>query len=72
MYYFIVNPASGSNRGRSVWKSVKKKLDQAGAAYRSFLLSDREKHARLPLHWLHPVSLPSSLSSAATVRSMKS
>ena len=39
MYYFIVNPASGSNRGRSVWKSVKKKLDQAGAAYRSFLLS---------------------------------
>lgn len=39
MYYFIVNPASGSGRGLTVWKKIKAQLDQAGVSYRSSLLS---------------------------------
>lgn len=39
MYYFIVNPASGSNRGRSVWKTVQKILKQSETEFRSYLLT---------------------------------
>ena len=39
MYYFIINPSSGSGRGLSVWKTVKKELERLGVIYKSFLLS---------------------------------
>lgn len=38
MYYFIINPASGSGRGRIVWETIKKELDHLSVEYRSFLL----------------------------------
>lgn len=41
MYYFIVNPASGSGRGRTVWNLVKAELDRLGADYRFYLLSGK-------------------------------
>lgn len=41
MYYFIVNPASGSGRGRSVWNAVRTELDQSSIPYKDFLLSRR-------------------------------
>lgn len=39
MYYFIVNPASGSGRGKTVWVTVKTELDRLDVHYRAFLLS---------------------------------
>lgn len=39
MYYFIVNPASGSGKGLLVWKKIKAELDRLGVSYRSYLLS---------------------------------
>lgn len=39
MYYFIVNPASGSGKGRAVWNTVRKELDRRKVVYRAFLLS---------------------------------
>ena len=39
MYYFIINPASGSGKGRLVWKTVRKELERSGVSYRSFLLA---------------------------------
>ena len=33
MYYFIINPSSGSGRGLSVWKTVKKELERLGVIY---------------------------------------
>lgn len=41
MYYFIVNPASGSGRGRSVWNTICAELDRNHISYKSFLLSRR-------------------------------
>lgn len=38
MYYFIINPASGSGHGRIVWNTIQKELDRLGVAYRHFLL----------------------------------
>ena len=38
MYYFIINPASRSGRGRIVWETIKKELDHLGVEYRHFLL----------------------------------
>lgn len=38
MYYFIINPASGSGRGRKVWNIVKKELDRLDIQYRYFIL----------------------------------
>ena len=39
MYYFIINPASGSGRGLSVWKTIENELNRLGTDYRAFLLS---------------------------------
>ncbi len=39
MYYFIVNPASGSGKGLFVWKKIKAELERLGVSYRSYLLS---------------------------------
>jgi YegS/Rv2252/BmrU family lipid kinase len=36
MYIFIVNPASGSGKGRKVWKKVQRKVTKLGIPYRSF------------------------------------
>lgn len=36
MYIFIVNPVSGSGKGRKVWKKVQRKLIKLGIPYRSF------------------------------------
>lgn len=41
MYYFIVNPASGSGRGRTVWNTVRTELDRNNILYKDFLLSRR-------------------------------
>lgn len=46
MYYFIVNPASSSGRGLTIWNTIKEELDACGAAYRFFLLS-RPGEARI-------------------------
>ena len=34
MYYFIVNPASGSGRGRTVWNTVRTELDRNNILYK--------------------------------------
>ncbi|MDO4321054.1 MAG: diacylglycerol kinase family lipid kinase [Lachnospiraceae bacterium] len=47
MYYFIVNPASGSGKGILVWEKIKTELEQLGVSYRSFLLSGTEEAKKL-------------------------
>jgi YegS/Rv2252/BmrU family lipid kinase len=47
MYYFIVNPASGSGRGGSVWNTVKAELDRQEVSYRAFCLSGRGEAKQL-------------------------
>ena len=37
MYYFIINPCSGSGRGRKVWNKVERYLLPRGVEYRVFL-----------------------------------
>lgn len=39
MYYFIINPESGSGRGRTIWRTVQAELKRTGTDYRAFLLS---------------------------------
>jgi len=39
MYYFIINPVSGSGRGAKVWAAVKSELDRLHIDYRAFLLT---------------------------------
>ena len=41
MYYFIVNPASGSNHGRTIWKTIHQQLDKSQVEYKAFVLSKR-------------------------------
>ena len=41
MYYFIINPVSGSGRGIAIWKTVRTELERLHVTYRSFLLSKR-------------------------------
>ena len=60
MYCFIVNPVSGSGRGRKIWKSVKAELDRLGIDYRSYLLTKAGEAAALArgISTLeHPVTL---------------
>jgi YegS/Rv2252/BmrU family lipid kinase len=57
MYYFIVNPSSGSGRGLSVWKNVKAKLDRRKIEYREFLLS-KNGEARLLARGLSAKNTP--------------
>lgn len=47
MYYFIVNPASGSGKGKAVWQKVRAELDRLGVSYRAFLLSGEGEACRL-------------------------
>lgn len=39
MYYFIVNPMSGSGKGRIVWNKIQRELSRRNICFRSFLLS---------------------------------
>ncbi|MDO5425201.1 MAG: diacylglycerol kinase family lipid kinase [Eubacteriales bacterium] len=39
MYYFLINPASGSGRGHSVWNTVQSELDRLQIPYTHFLLT---------------------------------
>ncbi len=39
MYYFIVNPASGSGRGLTIWKTIQEELNRLGIKHHSYLLS---------------------------------
>lgn len=39
MYYFIINPASGSGRGLTIWKTIQAELNRLGTDYRAYLLS---------------------------------
>lgn len=43
MYYFIINPASGSGRGRIVWETIQKELIQQNVTYRYTLLSSDQE-----------------------------
>lgn len=43
MYYFIINPASGSGSGRIVWETIQKELIQQGITYRYTLLSSDQE-----------------------------
>ena len=56
MYYFIINPVSGSGRGAAIWQIVQAELERLHVKYRSFLLS-KGGEARI---------LASSLSGTAT------
>lgn len=47
MYYFIVNPASGSGRGYSVWKKVEAELKRLGIDYHAYLLSGKGEARQL-------------------------
>ena len=47
MYYFIINPASGSGRGLSVWNRIRAELEHLHTEYRFFLLSKRGEAAIL-------------------------
>lgn len=38
MYYFIINPASGSGKGLAIWKTVQSELDRLHVDYSHFLL----------------------------------
>lgn len=43
MYYFIINPSSGSGRGRIVWETIQKELTRQNVTYHySLLSSDQE------------------------------
>lgn len=53
MYYFIVNPASGSSRGRSVWNVIRAELDRNHISYKSFLLSRRGEARTLAASLAH-------------------
>lgn len=37
MYYFIVNPHSGSGKGRKIWRRLEKQLNHAGVEYEAYL-----------------------------------
>lgn len=39
MYYFIINPASGSGRGLAIWKTIQDELNRLSVDYRAYLLS---------------------------------
>ena len=39
MYYFIINPASSSGRGITVWKTIEAELKRLKIDYRAFILS---------------------------------
>ena len=39
MYYFIINPASGSGRGLTIWKTIQEELNRLAVEYRAYLLS---------------------------------
>lgn len=47
MYYFIINPASGSGRGQAVWNKVQTELDRLSVNYRAFRLSGRGEAGKL-------------------------
>ena len=47
MYYFIINPASGSGRGLAVWNQIHSELEQLHTEYRFFLLRKRGEAAIL-------------------------
>lgn len=47
MYYFIVNPASGSGRGRLVWETIEKELDRLRTEYHAYILSGRGEARKL-------------------------
>lgn len=47
IYYFIINPASGSGRGQAVWKTIQTELDRRNVNYRAFRLSGRGEAKKL-------------------------
>lgn len=47
MYYFIINPVSGSGRGFLIWKTVQDELNRLGISYRSYLLSHPDEARKL-------------------------
>lgn len=60
MYYFIINPVSGSGRGLKVWTTVKAELDRLQVDYRAFLLSrpgEAKKLAESFTDFSHPVTI---------------
>ena len=41
MYYFVVNPVSGCGKGKKIWNTIKKELDQLSVEYEAFLLREK-------------------------------
>lgn len=41
MYYFVVNPVSGCGKGKKIWNTIKKELDQLSVEYEAFLLRQK-------------------------------
>ena len=41
MYYFVVNPISGCGKGKKIWNTIKKELDQLSVEYEAFLLRQK-------------------------------
>ena len=37
MYYFIINPASQSDRGYKIWKKIEQRLVRDGVEYQAYL-----------------------------------
>ena len=50
MYYFVVNPVSGCGKGKKIWNTIKKELDQLSVEYEAFLLRQKGE-APLPPHF---------------------
>ena len=40
MYYFVVNPVSGCGKGKKIWNTIKKELDQLSVEYEALYLCD--------------------------------
>lgn len=60
MYYFIINPVSGSGKGLKVWSNVKAELDCLKIDYRAFLLTgskDAQKLAKSLSSPFHPITV---------------
>lgn len=47
MYHFIINPASGSGRGRIIWEMIQKELNRLHITYQSYLLHTSSEAAPL-------------------------
>lgn len=60
MYYFIINPASGSGKGLAVWRILREELNRQGVPYRAHLLRSKKDALALAAGFCR-VSRPATL-----------